>query len=593
MKLISNLQINIKKLRFRFRKSLFLILPVTVLVILSSVAISQVQNIRTALSDNVFAEIDEEMTILELNYPIPEPTFGGGTPGDILGSNEYSELDVQNIENIDNVTAVAMNYDLPIANIQANGLFDNTSLSLSNLNVLSSEMASLYTSDDFEYEDGQAIPIILNANQFVETYQEWNGSDSYTVDFRSMRMSGADMAEATPIRNSAISYDKADLLGKTFSITFGGFDEIENYETTRESGVITMSLLSDEEVAAKEAERASVVGEYWDYSTLQDGVTYEFVVAGVIESETNNSVYIPENFADVLVNDYLQLQLDSLNTTPDVDYLGNVFTGITYDGTELTSLSSMMGNREDMPFKPGAGGGNSEDNTTSESYEIPGLVLEIDDSQDVLGLWDDTSVFEDSVKSGDTLLVKIDSIVNRSSVVEALNEAGYSYQDLSNLDVFDNLENTLSSISNGAIWSFIILSSVIILFTMGKFVSESKKEIGIYRAIGFTKGNILTIFLTQSILYTLIGYLSGLMLALIVNIIVGGFVGNWFVSFISGTVAQTVGVIQAVDTSIFSSFDWNSVGTVSIIFAVITIVASVFPSSHASNVSPVEAIKSE
>jgi len=595
MKFTSNFYINFKKLKYRFGKALYLIIPIMTLVALSFVVSSQVENVRVAMDKSIFNELEEESTILQLKYPAEITQFSGSKMG-ITSENEYTELDLAIIEDIENVTEVTLNYDLPIAQVSTDNLFEDTNISLRNINALSENMASMYTSEDFMYTEGEPIPIILNSSQFIEVYEDWDGQTEMTVNFRALRESGADMTQVTPIKSKAIEYNKDIIIGSDILITFGGFAELPTFDLEKEFGVMTLVKRSEEDLAEVEATRKSTIDTYWDYDALSEGTTYEFVVVGLIESTTDTSIYIPAEFAQKVVIDNIQLQKDSLLEDVPVDYLDTVFTGMTYDGTELSSQAASFGsNSVAMPFRPGGGGGTSEESTYTESYEIPGLVIEMDeeDGTTVIGIYEDTSVFEDSIQTGNTISIKIATVFDRTQVVEDLNTAGYAYQDLNDLEVFESIQDTLDSISNWVTWSFIILTITVIMFTMSKFVSESTKEIGIFRAIGFTKGNILSIFLTQALLYTVVGYTLGIALGYLLNTVSAGFIGGWFETFATQTVAETVYVVSEIDLSIFRNIDWNSIKNLSYILAVIALVVSLFPANKAANISPVEAIKSE
>ena len=128
---------------------------------------------------------------------------------------------------------------------------------------------------------------------------------------------------------------------------------------------------------------------------------------------------------------------------------------------------------------------------------------------------------------------------------------------------------------------------------MSKLVSESTKEIGIFRAIGVKKNSISTMFIIQSVLYVGIGYILGILLGVILNLGVSGVINSWFKTFIDSTVSKSFSVVQTVDSSIFLSISWRSIGFYSILLLVISLVVSFFPARSAASVSPVEAINNE
>lgn len=113
------------------------------------------------------------------------------------------------------------------------------------------------------------------------------------------------------------------------------------------------------------------------------------------------------------------------------------------------------------------------------------------------------------------------------------------------------------------------------------------------RKLGFTKRNILTIFLSQSLLYTVVGYVIGVLFGVIGNLVLSPLMGSWFDKLVTNTVRETFNEVNEIDYSIFTRLDTTSIGVLSGILLIVTIVISFIPAIKASNVSPVEAIKNE
>jgi putative ABC transport system permease protein len=128
---------------------------------------------------------------------------------------------------------------------------------------------------------------------------------------------------------------------------------------------------------------------------------------------------------------------------------------------------------------------------------------------------------------------------------------------------------------------------------MGKFVSESKKEIGVFRAIGATKRDIKQLFMSQAIMYTLIGYLFGAALGILLVLLIAKPVQLWFDGFIKNTIEETFAVVQNTSAGTFTGIDWQMFGIYTALLIVIAAVVSIIPATRASNVSPVQAISNE
>ncbi len=594
MRIIDIFRINFKKLKHRTSKAMFLILPITILVTLTVVIASQVTNISKATNESIFGKIDNENTILQITKQQEENTqsFRGFQP-----PTEFNESDLTNIKSVSNIVDATLNYSVPVSNIYTNDLIQDKEITLNNISVLSEAMATSYTLEDFSYSDNDTvIPIILNTNTLMETYEDWGDKTTMTVNMRGLRDAGQDPMQLTPIKTKAIEYKKEDLIGKEFKVTVGGLDKVNSYEITREAGVMTFTKLNESEITELSSDRKDTINKYWEYNNLIKGNTYTFKIVGIIESESNRTSYIPTTFANRLMNDLISLEINNRRDNLDYEIVNELFSGMSYDGTELSNISGLrLPGQNNAPIMGGMNRNEPSMQTSSTKYTIPGLVIitNSEDSSTITGLNKNSNVFEESIKTSQTISIKINSNENREQIVKDINNLGYALVDINNLELFNNIQSTLSRVSNWLIIAFIALSSGVIILTMSKFVSDSSKEIGIYRAVGFTKGNILSIFLTQGIVYTLIGYVLGIGFGYILNLLSSSFISNWFNNFLNETIAKTYNIIELTNSSMFTYIDINALATISIIIFVLSIFISFIPAYKASNISPVEAIKTE
>ena len=586
MKIKEIVWINVKKLKKRTKKALFLIIPVGILMTLSVIISSQISNIQTAIDSAVFGTISEQNTLIQVESEDTN-SFGNDSQGGMGGmdfgssgfeSNEFSETDIAVLLGIDNVKAATLMAEIPISNITTENLFSDTEIEISSLVGLDEEISSLYTDEDFTYTEGEPIPIILNASDFTITTEEWgeDGTIELSFDMDSMEEGETPTERMSAFSSEAIDYEKDDLIGMEITITVGGLDELTTYETTMDDDGPVMSQLSDEEIAEQETERKATISTYWDYDSISEKTEYTFVVVGVIESSSLRDSYIPVDFANTLMNDYINHQLEALivdSEDIDTDVLNADFTGLTYDGYELSDsgvgmigqmMGRMGGGNMEMPTGD-SGSDTTESFSISDSVTIPGLVIELDEEEEVVGIYTETNVYSEAEVYASTIAVKINDENNMDQVIEDINDAGYAVQDTSNSGVFSELQSTLTSISTGLMLSFITIVAGVVVLTMSKMVSESTKEIGIFRAIGVKKGSISIMFILQALMYVSIGYVVGVILGSVLNVAISGLVSNWFDSFVESTISQTYGVVQETEASIFMSINWLAIEIYSIL----------------------------
>lgn len=172
-----------------------------------------------------------------------------------------------------------------------------------------------------------------------------------------------------------------------------------------------------------------------------------------------------------------------------------------------------------------------------------------------LGVGSDDLVAKAKADSENVLLKRYDeddfAVTEQSELLSSINQ------------IFSIINTVLIAI--GSISLFV--GGIGIMNIMYATVTERTKEIGIRRAIGATEKDVLSQFLTESIVLSLIGGLAGLLLsALIVGI----------VRFFFPASLNIVAILVAV-----------------VVSSAIGIVFGVFPARRAAKLSPIEAIRYE
>jgi len=125
----------------------------------------------------------------------------------------------------------------------------------------------------------------------------------------------------------------------------------------------------------------------------------------------------------------------------------------------------------------------------------------------------------------------------------------------------------------------LVVAGLGIVNTLLMSVLERYQEIGIYKAIGASNGDLLVLFLTEAGMIGLLGGLGGLLL--------GGVV-SWILEIAVNAYAQSQGV--TVHLALFAFPIWLLLATV--LFAlVISVFAGVYPAIRAARVDPILALR--
>ncbi|MFA6043080.1 MAG: FtsX-like permease family protein [Patescibacteria group bacterium] len=604
--------LNFKKLRTYKGKALFLILPVAMLMVVGVTVTSQATNLLHAAEQRILGTAKEAARLIQLSPAVQQRTTSGagGGQAQFIGGfgEEYTASDVDKVSAIPNVSAAELAVDVPAGQATTSDLQNGKTLTLGQLKSVGTEVAKLYTNQDFSYTAGQPIPIVLTTSSLIHQYTDWGGKTEVTLELgRPGQGRGPEQALASsPIKFEAVELTKDELMGKEFTVQFGTLETIQDYTQEFTDSGLKFTKLTDAELKTKEADRKSALSTYWNYDALAKPLTYTFKVVGVVEVEGRGASYVPTNFVNALMHDLIQKQLSARTKTAlPTDKLNSTFTGMTYDGVELGGgQGGLMGGGIRVAFGQLRNGAQE----TTASYAVPGLVIsterETGDADafarrfsgsggTVKGVVTDADVFTKATVASDTMLVQIASAEKRAEVVKALNNAGYAYTDVNDLEVYTSLQNTLSRTVTCVLLGFILITALVIIFTMGKFVAESRKEIGVFRALGATKASIKQLFLSQAVLYTGLAYVAGALLGIGVTLGLAKAVQLWFDRFVGETVQQTFTVVQQSSANSFAAVDWARFGLLTGLLFVTTIIVAIIPAVRASNVSPVQAMKSE
>ncbi len=191
---------------------------------------------------------------------------------------------------------------------------------------------------------------------------------------------------------------------------------------------------------------------------------------------------------------------------------------------------------------------------------------------------DDYGGFSITVKDAESvrpLSEEIDRKLARSLGIperELDNEDVKPYMIFNQADILDNLDdlsNNLSTLFLAVALISLLVGSIGITNIMLVTVTERTKEIGLLKSLGYTRSNILTLFIIESIILGLIGGILGTLLGVIGSYATESFVG---LPYVFPAYLLVVGIGISVIVGLF---------------------AGVYPANKASRLNPVEALRKQ
>lgn len=142
------------------------------------------------------------------------------------------------------------------------------------------------------------------------------------------------------------------------------------------------------------------------------------------------------------------------------------------------------------------------------------------------------------------------------------------------LSVAGTITDVLTIFLGGIAAISLLVGGIGIMNIMLVSVTERTKEIGLRKAVGARKADILIQFLTESSLLSLIGGIIGI-------------VFGWLISFVVGRIAEASG------TPFIPSVSLNAVLLATLFSTAVGLFFGIYPANRAANLEPVEALRYE
>lgn len=169
------------------------------------------------------------------------------------------------------------------------------------------------------------------------------------------------------------------------------------------------------------------------------------------------------------------------------------------------------------------------------------------------------------------------------------------------IELLDNAEADLAetqAVAYMEIGIAVVATSLIVLFTMLYTVRERTHEIGVLKAIGFSNGNIMSQFMLEGMILSIVAGLVGVVIGLVgapvlTQLLITGFSAGNSEPQMMGVTGRAFGVPGLTTESTIAT---PTVELMLIVFAgavLLGVIGSLYPAWRASKTSPMEALKRE
>jgi ABC-type antimicrobial peptide transport system permease subunit len=648
-------KLTLKKIKFSKGKSLFVIIPIALMFGIIVFADSEALNLINVAHNSIFSPIQSQNEIIELNktvtgrdmfsdsastnYSLTDNTMISSIsnieqvslikelPIDIIKTNDLftdKTVEISSLAGLDSkyaqlYTSQSFEYtdnaDIPIilnAN-DFNEIFvdwgDKTEISVDYTSTATPEesdtlaaqspvksKAISYSRDELI---GKKITVTFGGLDTISNVKQ----ESTTTGYKYTQKTETELATEMEARKTSISkywdYTKVSTPVTYTFIVAGiseGTDKTKAYvpeafaeKLMKEYLAISVNARNTTAIASTE-QNATYTGLVYDGVTLGTDTT-STLFAG-LRNQINNQVTGQINTINSQI-DSQNAAINSANSTNRANFeaMKNFVPGQGGPGgarpsASFRSITSTVSKISTSSIKVSYSG-------MATSYNIPGLVFSKDrTTSEITGEYTGFTTAAVNVPlPSKTILIKINDLTNRDQIITDLNAKGYNYQDYSQYKQFDKLESYMYLILNIGSIIFMVVTALFILINMAKFVSEGKKEIGIFRAIGATKGDIRLIFILQTLAYILISLVMGAILGVVSLFVASSIMVTSAQSFITSAVGTTIVLSQQISQSNFLSLDYRMIFIYSGVLLLVTLIVSLIPSSQAAKVSPVEAIR--
>jgi putative ABC transport system permease protein len=205
-------------------------------------------------------------------------------------------------------------------------------------------------------------------------------------------------------------------------------------------------------------------------------------------------------------------------------------------------------------------------------------ILEETGSQDDFLIYADLGFVQEALNKPKAVsLIEVSAYCNTCPIEEIVDQISKKLPHAKVMAIKQTLQTKMEALDHFrkfsiGISAIVLLIGALIVFTnMMASVNERKREIGIFRAIGFRKSHIVRIIFLEALIVGLIAGVTGYLLGLGIS------------HFIGPMVLGMKGVRWVIDPSL-------AIGAI-FLSALIGVLSSIYPALHASKMDPTEALR--
>lgn len=475
------------------------------------------------------------------------------------------------------------------------------------LSGVSAEFAKLYSPEEFQYIEGQPIPVLINPTNIYGVEYAWNGQSTLELDY-------ADTKDLESRQKYYSLGEPEKLIGTTFRAEFGafpGFPEAFDEQSFGSSfGPPKSKLikLTDQDRDILQRRVKEIYGPYWDVQKLSVPTTFEFKIVGLLQSNSMGSsgqVYAPNDAIPAIWNAMYSKQIGARTAKAlDKEFLSTEQSKIEVSDGYIPDTSAFFYTSPSWMKDESV----SAWEVDISQIRVPALLVEPAKNargQNEYRVFGASSIDSTNFQQSGAI-VKLKSSEDRDEYVKFLNDNGFYYFDNSPVAMIKGIRKGANVFVT---WLTIILGTVvafILLITMSRFVADSRKEIGVWRAIGATRLDIIQLVLVRMGLLLLIGIgfgvaigygISAVLASAIVNSVNevagainpygfggGNFLGQIILSFLGGQVPE-------LEITKLLAPNWQLLASRLGLLAFITMLVGLIPALRAARISPVTAIR--